>query len=445
VIDLIKLAEDLGRLISHDKILFLKTEPEIANFTRPFDGDLLIYGEKRKVVVKLPTDLSDIRNVYNQLKECVFSEGMTSIFWNVKNLISYFKFHNPKDIVLNSKIVDLKLIEAFLGIKQGPPTSLNDALRRLTLYINSEDAKSIHNKIHKPLALEVIPHMETFKGVIDEELNKFVYPSFEIEGQTFGRLNCHKEFDNCITPHNMGDEKKGMLKLKGEKDYFIYFDFKHMEVSMLQWLTGDAELKQAMNMNTDLYRGIYQMVFNEPCDNDNKREMIKSLFLPIMFGLTPFGLERDYGVSEKSANQIHWLIKNKFPTAWKYMEDHHEQAKKAPTAKDYFGRIRSFAEKPISIRGFLVQAASATFCQEKLIELHRCLNGHGNLLYTIHDGYVLVANEENLNKVIINGLKALQSESNICKGLKMRVSCSVGAKLSRLKQIVVNKEFDGNS
>jgi DNA polymerase I-like protein with 3'-5' exonuclease and polymerase domains len=242
----------------------------------------------------------------------------------------------------------------------------------------------------------------------------------------------------------MGDERKPVLKLKGDKDFFVHFDFKHMEVSMLQWLTGDEALKQAMSDSSDLYRGIYQVVFKEPCNNDAKREMIKRLFLPIMFGQTPQGLEKEYGVSYQSANQLHRLIREGFPTAWKYMEDHHERVKSAPTTKDHFGRVRSFTEKPLSVRGFMVQAASAIFCQEKLIELYNSLDTYGNLIYSIHDGYVLVANQENLNRVVVNGLKALQSESKMCAGLSLKVSCSIGVRLNHLKQIPTSKERNGN-
>lgn len=445
MVNLQQLAEELSNLISYDKIFFLKTEPDIANFTKPFNGVLHIYGGKHRITVNFPSETEGIVHVFNQLRESVFSEGFTTIFWNLKNLVSFFRYHLPKPITINSKIIDLKLAEAFLGIKLGPPSSLSEALRRLNPYVTNDEVKTIHNKIHKPLALQVIPGMETFRGVIDVNLKKYVHPSYEIEGQAFGRFNCHREFENCITPHNMGDARKESLKLQGEKDFFIYFDFKHMEVSMLQWLTGDQALKNAMEGQDDLYRGIYKTVFGEDCDNDTKREMIKSLFLPIMFGLTPYGLEKEYGVSAKAASQLHTLIKEKFKTAWQFMEDRHESVKTAPTTKDYFGRIRSFEEKPLSVRGFLVQSASAIFCQEKLIDLHTAVDGCGNLVYSIHDGYVLVANQEKLNKVVVSGIKALQSESKMCKGLKLNVSCSIGVRLSQLKQVPTSKEKNGNN
>ena len=434
MVDLIKLAEELSELCNHNKVLFLKTEPEIANFTIPFNGSLTVYGEKNRVTVQFPA--KEVENVYHQLRYTVFGQGMTTVFWNVKNLISFFKFHCPKTQEIESKVIDLKLVEAFLGIKKNAPVSLNEALCRLGPYINNEDAKKIHNKIHKPLALHVIPDMETYRGVIDDSISKYVYPSYEIEGQTFGRLNCRRSFTNCITPHNMGDDRKKTLRLKGENDFFIHFDFRHMEVSMLQWLSQDDLLKQVMDYGEDLYKGIYKSVFGESCDTEAKREIIKSLFLPIMFGQTPQGLEKEYGISYQVASQVHRMIKEKFKKAWQYMEDHHEQAKTYPEVKDYLGRVRSFADNPLSVRGFLVQSASSVFCQEKLIELHASLCDYGKMLYSIHDGYILFANRENLNKVIVNGLKALQSESKMFQGLFLKSTCSIGANLTRMKPIL---------
>lgn len=431
-----ELAEELARITSHNKILFLKTEPEIENFTRPFKGNLLIHGSKEILSISLNWSREELMNIYNQLKCMVFTPEMTTILWNAKNLISYFTFHLPKHSVsFESKWVDLRLIESFFDTKLAAPATLNEALRRLTPYLSDDKCQFIHTNIHKPLSMSVIPKIETYSGVVDNELNRYVYPSYEIEGQSFGRMNCHKSFDNCVVPTNMGDARKALLKLQNEKDVFVNFDFKHMEVSMLQWLTGDEVLKQAIESNSDLYKGIYSIVFQQPCDTEQKRETIKSFFLPIMFGLQAYNLSKNSNISYQTAEKIINLVKSNFPTAWKFMEDHQEQVKSTPLVRDYFGRPRNFTDKPLSVRGFMIQSPSAVFCQEKLIELHNSINTYGKLIYSIHDGYYLVANREKLNIVIMYGVKALQSESKTCKGLKLKVSCSIGKSLHQMNEL----------
>ena len=425
--DLIKIAEELNDLVVNNKILLVKTEPEIDDFTKVFSGKILIYGENKIATISIK-EKNEIVNLFFQLNETVFSEEMTVIFWNLKKFVSFFRFHLPKkEIYFKSKIVDLRLVESFLDIKNSSPRSLNEAIKRLIPYLKNELAIKIHNKIHKPLSVNVIPAMENYTGIIDLRINKYVYPSYEIEGQNFGRLNCSKAFENCITPMNMGDDVKDLLKLKSENDIFINFDFKHMEVSMLQYLTKDQALKEAMDEDDDLYKEIYKSIFKQLCDTEEKRNLIKTLFLPIMFGMC----------SEEGSqiSVVRSLIKTNFKTAWEFLEYHQEQSKINPIVKDYFGRPRSFDDKHLKVRGFLIQSASAVFCQEKLICLYNSIDNYGNLVYSIHDGYIVVANKNNADKVIANGLKALQSESYMCEGLQLKVSCYLGSKLNKMIQI----------
>lgn len=420
--ELLEVAEELGKLTSHNKVLFVKTEPEISNFT-VLQGNLLVYGQKNVLTIPL-TD--NITNIFYQLKETILSEGMTVIFWNMKNIMSFFHFHIPriKNNFSSTKVIDLKLIEMFLDIKLPPPNTLQEALKRIQPYLTNDNCKNIHKNIHKPLSLQVLPKMETYRGVVDIEKGRYVYPSYEIEGQAFGRLNCSKSFDDCVVPHNIGDDAKSLLKLR-ENYCFVYFDFRHMEVSMLQWLSKDEKLKKAMEEYDDLYKGIYKIVYNEECDTEEKREHIKSLFLPTMFGL---------------AGQLD--LRDKFKTAWSFMMDNQDQAKKRAIVKDYFGRPRSFAEKPWGVRGFLIQSASAIFCQEKLIALHNSLENNGNLLYSIHDGYIISTSKKNLQKVVRDSANTLHKESEMCKGLKIKTTCAIGLCLNRMTIIKEKSDND---
>lgn len=443
-----KLAEELSKF-AQNKVLFVKTEPEIADFTRPFTGKLFIHGDRQYLTISLQ-DKDDVPNIYHQLSQFLFCEGITLVCWNIKNLISYFRFMLPKKTQINiaAKVVDLKLVEGFLGVKQTAPNSLMEALRRLGPYTDSSDCKLIHKEIHRPLALRVVPDMETCNLVIDMDSKKYAYTSYDIEGQTFGRLQTHESFKQCVTPHNMGDERKASLKLRNDKDFFVSFDFKHMEVSMLQWLTGDGLLRKILDEYDDCYEGIYQTIVGSPCDSKDKRELIKNVFLPVMFGMTSHGMvkslsKRGIEINERMAFTIHKLVKEKFCIAYDYLSEYQERVKTTPVIKDRFGRPRDFSENPLSVRGFLVQSPSAVFCLEKLIELHGAIGGLGSLLYSIHDGYVLVANQEKLNRIVVTGLKTLQGPSKLCAGLKLKVSCSIGIRLSHMKPIPKEKSANG--
>jgi hypothetical protein len=289
--------------------------------------------------------------------------------------------------------------------------------------------------------------METCNLVIDANTGKYAYSSYDIEGQTFGRLQSHKTFDKCVLPHNMGEEQKNALRLRSEKDFFIHLDFKHMEVSMLQWLSGDVALKQLVDGQGDVYKGIYQIVAGSPCDSDDKRELIKNIFLPVMFGMKPSGMveslsKKGFNISIQTASTMFGLVRDKFKQAWDFLNDAQNSVKNTPIIKDRFGRPRDFSENSLASRGFLVQSPSAVVCLEKLIDLHFGIQGSGNLLYSIHDGYVLVANQEKLNTVLSTGIKTLQEPSKLCPGLRLKVSCSLGVRLSHMKQLPKDKNVN---
>ncbi len=440
-----KLAEELEKFVTDNRILYLKIEPELVDFTKPFNGKLMLYGEKKCLPIPLQR-IQDIHNIYNQLRQHVFSSEQTLICWNIKSLISYLRFHLPRQapIVIDAKVMDLKLIEAFLETKAAPPKTLGEAMRRLAPYLKSEECKSVHKYIHRPLSLRVLPHMETLTLVSDNILRKYVYPSYEIEGQVNGRLGCCKAFANCVNPHALTQEDKARLQLRHENEFFVGFDFKHMEVTLLQWLTGDEELGRIIESGEDVYRGIYRTIIGQACNTAEKRQLVKDVFLPMMYGMGISTLVEKIGISANAASTLFNVIRDRFATAWHWLDERQEQAKSTPIMRDHFGRRRTFDEKVWTVRNFLVQSPAAVVCLEKLIAFYDALGDVGSLLYSIHDGYVVVAKKDNLGKVVGIGRKVLEGSSKMCPGLNLRLACGIGVKMSHMKDVPIIKEKNAN-
>jgi DNA polymerase I-like protein with 3'-5' exonuclease and polymerase domains len=145
-------------------------------------------------------------------------------------------------------------------------------------------------------------------------------------------------------------------------------------------------------------------------------------------------------VSERVVEQISSL----FPNALSFVAEYEQQVKKDGFAKDVFGKRRSSFEsgKEYLARNFAVQSPAATICLEKLIKLHYSLSNLNQFLkhkvqiaYTVHDGYVLYITKENWKDVLKKSLEVLMSESEICPGLKLKVSCKGGRTLDDMKII----------
>jgi hypothetical protein len=63
------------------------------------------------------------------------------------------------------------------------------------------------------------------------------------------------------------------------------------------------------------------------------------------------------------------------------------------------------------------------------------LKDKAEIAYTVHDGYVVYATKENWKQVYKKCMDALTSESELCPGLKLKVSCKGGRNLNDLKVI----------
>jgi DNA polymerase I-like protein with 3'-5' exonuclease and polymerase domains len=126
-----------------------------------------------------------------------------------------------------------------------------------------------------------------------------------------------------------------------------------------------------------------------------------------------------------------------FPAALAFIQGYQRQLQELGYAKDIFGKRRySFEEgKEFSVRNFAVQSPSAVVCLEKLNHLYFALKNKTDLAYTVHDGYVVYATKENWKTIYKIAYDVLSGESDLCPGLRLRVTCRAGRNLDNLKSL----------
>jgi DNA polymerase I-like protein with 3'-5' exonuclease and polymerase domains len=352
--------------------------------------------------------------------------------WNLKELITYFKFHlnNKAEIKFTAKVVDLRLIEAFSGQNLSAPESLKQAIKRMGAIRDNTKAKTIHNKIHKPLLMDVIPSMET-QGVLHTELKRRVYPYYEIETHVNGRLKSSKAFPLSVNTHGLTEAEKEKLKLRSDEEMFVYFDFNSMEVAMLQYLSGDTALAEVLATG-DCYKNMWNLLFNSPCETLAQRQFIKECFLPVVFGMGNNTIVERTGCSENAAAALSKGLRTRFKQAFEYVT----QFQGSTSAEDFFGRRRVFDDaRPHVVRNFVVQAPAAIVCMEKLIDLYQIVDD--KLLFSIHDGYVIRCNPKFDKPLIVKCKKALEAPSKLAPGLHLSINCEIGVRLHKMKQLKI--------
>lgn len=411
-------------------VVYLRTNLPLIDFTKPFQGTLDIYGEKQVLSIDLSVENELPTIAY--LLTTVLDDQVLIIGWNLKELITYFKFHlnNKAEIKFSSKIFDLRLIEAFSGQNLPAPESLKQAIKRMSGFRDNIKAKTIHSKIHKPLLMEVIPSMET-QGVLHTDIKRRVYPYYEIETHVNGRLKGSKAFPLSINTHGLTESEKEKLKLRSDEEMFVYFDFNSMEVAMLQYLSGDTALADILATG-DCYKNMWTELFNTPCETLSQRRFIKDCFLPVVFGMGNNTIIERTGCSENAAVALSKGLKTRFKQAFEYVT----QFQGNTSAEDFFGRRRIFDDaKPHVVRNFVIQAPAAIVCMEKLIDLYHIVGDQ--LLFSIHDGYVIRCDPKFNKPLIIKCKNILEAPSKLAPGLRLNVNCEIGVRLHKMKQLKI--------
>lgn len=423
-----QLAAGLFTILKDSKIVFLRSEPEIIDFTKHEEFRLLIYGKEAMLETSLNKD--NLIHVVGLLQETVFSENVTLIGWNIKNILSTIWHYTNKQVPVQNKLADLRVIENYIGDRESKiPRGYSDALERLKIAAKREGWKTVYQKIHFPLITDVVPLMEV-TGIINRKARKVLHPYYEIEGQRHGRMKCKEAFLNSFNAHTLSTEQKEDLYPIGGDNLFMVLDFKHMEVSVLQWLSGDMYLKEIIEEGTDFYKTLFKVLTDKDCDQDKYRNFAKSVFLPVVFGLSSKTLAEEFKISEKFANHVVDTINSKFPIAMSFVQKYQYDSEIA----DYLGRVKK-SNSVTSARNFVIQSPASTVCLEKLIQLRESLKYQAILGFQVHDGYYIYVKKDRCNYISKLAQDTLKSPSEILPGLTLKVSCKIGPTLNNLSSV----------
>ena len=435
----LQLMEMLNDLASENTIYF-SYNSEILDFTDKSKLDaykLTIMAKKGIYELPLNSEWM-MRLFFKASRETIFRKDVKVLTWNIKNFISFCLSKFKLRFYFDCSIIDLKILESFLGIKCEKPSKFSECLNRLRSIFDSgkwNELQRIYKIVYLPLMLDVIPDMESIGILTDKKVHAY----YDIAGQDNGRLLCHNAYQKGYVPHIITPDLKDQLKPLDFDQIFVYFDFKSMEVKVLQWLSQDYELQKVCESD-DIYKTVYELITKTPCDTDDKRSLCKRFFLPVFYGMGANALSENIGLPPEAAQAIVERIKKIFSTAYGWIESCQNKAKEQKYICDIFGKKRIFMDKEYKARNFVVQSPAAIFCLEKLISLHKSLNGIARIAYNVHDGYMIFSTRENLKKAILESQSVLLSKSDLFPDLRLDISCYAGRKLTELKKINLKKK-----
>lgn len=431
------------------KNYYLTWTPEVNDFRMFKKLTLLVHTKDGVTNIEINSPRL-LDTFVGRLSHSIFAEDKIVIGWNLKDLFTFLKFHlsnevfskdkSNKKVYSYCKFVDLKLCESFLSIKQPPPKTFREALDRLRVIYNNESLNTINKVIYQPLITEIIPGIET-SGIANYEMG-MEYCCYDIEGQINGRLNIKLPNSGFFNPHNLSVEQKNLYSA-GTGKKFLVLDYKHYEVSVLAWLSNDFALSEIVKSGDDVYSKIWCIISGEDYCTEEKRGVIKSIFLPIIYGSGINKISELTNYSIKASTFLVEAINKNFTTTFNWVKEHQEKLKTQDFVLDYFGRVLDFSEKSgrdaWSVRNAIIQAPAAIIYLEKLIQLYQKMYLSMDIVASIHDAYVCRIDSQNSNSVISCAKEILESPSSFAPGLILKVDASIGDKWGTLKKIHINK------
>lgn len=426
--------EDFCKYISEsysENVFYIKIRPEYIDFTdKNFEFNIDIFSRRKKI--SQTVNIKNLDEISSILKVTIFSKNKKILCWNIKNYFSFYRKIANKNFKFEAQILDLKIIERICGIyTNNAPESLAEALKRFSEIYSTRwnRINSVYKDIYCPLMFKVIPSIEN-KGIIDTKDRSIKYCYYEIEGQENGRLSSFNCLKNSFLPLNLKKEDKEIYKPLNEDDYFLLFDYKNMEVSVLESLTKDKNLEEMLYEGHDFYETLYKKIINPNDFDQEKRKKMKMIFLPIIYGAGIDKISETCKIDISKVKIIKNRIQETFPKIFDWLENFSKSDQNG-YYENMFGKTRKIDQKYKSIN-FIVQSTASIFCLDKLVDLHSVFKK--SICFYVHDAYCLYSNKKDLESNIEIAKNILIQDSRFLKNMHLSVSCKYGDNLNQMKE-----------
>ena len=188
-------------------------------------------------------------------------------------------------------------------------------------------------------------------------------------------------------------------------------DYSQIELRIFAHLSNTKELIEAFNNKMDIHTKTAMDIFKVPdyAVTKNMRRQAKAVNFGILYGISPYGLAEDIGISPKEAKAFIDTYFKTYPGIKDYMNKEIEEAHKNGYVKTIMNRTRNIEE--LSSSNYMqrsmgermalntpIQGSSADILKKAMIEIDEKFkeeNIKSTMLLQVHDELIFnVLNEE---------------------------------------------------
>ena len=247
-------------------------------------------------------------------------------------------------------------------------------------------------------------YVDVLPGLIDVRTNR-VHTTFNQSVASTGRLSSvNPNLQNIPIRTKRGMKVREAFVPRNKNFTLMAADYSQIELRIMASLSKDDAMLNAFNNDVDIHLATASKVYKVPLDevDRNMRSNAKSVNFGIIYGISPFGLSQNIGVSRKEAKEIIENYFDEFPKVKEYMDLSIEKAKDQQYVETILGRrrylkdinstnrmIRAMAER--NAINAPIQGSAADIIKVAMIEVQSEIdkrNMQSKMLLQVHDELV---------------------------------------------------------
>ena len=256
--------------------------------------------------------------------------------------------------------------------------------------------------------IDALPRMRAADGRVHTQFNETV--------TTTGRLSSSDpNLQNIPVRTEFGRQIRSCFVPLRTGELFLSADYSQIELRLLAHLSGDEHLVAAFNSGADFHASTASRVFGLPVEavTPELRSRAKAVNFGIVYGISPFSLSQDIGVSVAEAKEYMDRYFLKYAGVRAYMDRVVERAKEEGYVSTLFGRRRWLPELKSSnfnTRSFgervalnmPIQGTAADIIKLAMLRVRDRLSTEGmegRLVLQVHDELIVECPEEEQGRV----------------------------------------------
>lgn len=272
---------------------------------------------------------------------------------------------------------------------------------------------------------------------------KRVHTNYSMISTATGRISSsNPNLQNIPIRSKEGTEiRKAFVAREGHK--LVSADYSQMELKIMAHIAGVRAFRDAFSEGKDIHLVTAQQIFGDGVTDPELRRRAKSINFGIIYGMSPFGLAKNVGITRQEASQYVEQYFRSYPEIKNYMEAIKAYARKYGYTRTAFGRkcyISGINSAQHAVRGFAeraainapIQGTAADVVKRAMINLRNKLEV-GAIILQVHDELLVEVPESHVDRVAKLMKEVMEGVASF--SVPLRVDIGVGSSWGSMEKL----------